>query len=71
MHSIRLSNYIYPALNDLGEFRNVTSFGWKWKLMEDPGLSLLAGVDNEYQSKVESGFKHNDLKYSTSLGIDF
>jgi len=39
--------------------------------VEDPGLSLLAGVDNEYQSAVESGFKHYDLKYNTSIGIDF
>ena len=71
LHSLSLSNYIYPALNDLGEFRNMTTFAWKWKLLEDPGLSLLAGVGNEYQSKVESGLKHNDVKYSTSIGIDF
>lgn len=70
-HSVSFSNTIYPALNDLGEFRNLTSLVWKWKLMEDPALSLLAGVTNEYQSKVDSGFKHDDVKYSTSLGIDF
>jgi hypothetical protein len=39
--------------------------------MEDPGLSLIAGVDNEYESSVESGLKHYDVKYSTSIGIDF
>lgn len=70
-HSVSLSNFIYPALNDLGEYRNLTSLAWKWKLLDDPGLSLLAGVDNEYQSRVASGFKHDDLKYSTSIGIDF
>jgi hypothetical protein len=70
-HSLRLSNTIYPALNDLGEFRNLSTLAWKWKLMEDPGLSLIAGVDNEYESSVESGLKHNDVKYSTSIGIDF
>ena len=70
-HSLSLSNTIYPALNDLGEFRNLSTFAWKWKLLEDPGLSLVAGVDNEYLSEVESGLKHDDLKYSTSIGIDF
>jgi hypothetical protein len=70
-HSLRLTNTIYPALNDLGEFRNLSTLAWKWKLMEDPGLSLIAGVDNEYESSVESGIKHNDVKYSTSIGIDF
>lgn len=70
-HSLSLSNKIFPALNDLGEFRNLSVFAWKWKLLEDPGLSLIAGVDNEYLSQVESGLKHNDVKYSTSIGIDF
>ena len=70
-HSLGLSNTIYPALNDLGEFRNVSTLTWKWKLMEDPGLSLIAGVNNEYESSVESDLKHNDVKYSTSIGIDF
>lgn len=70
-HSLRLSNTIFPALNDLGEFRNLSTLAWKWKLIEDPGLSLIAGVNNEYESSVESGLKHNDVKYSTSIGIDF
>lgn len=69
--SLKLSNRIYPALNDLGEFRNLTALAWKWKLLEDPGLSLIAGVNNEYQSSVEQGLKHYDVKYSTSIGIDF
>jgi hypothetical protein len=70
-HTLSLSNTIYPALNDLGEFRNLSVLAWKWKLMEDPGLSLIAGVNNEYLSKVDDGLKHNDVKYSTSIGIDF
>jgi len=70
-HSLSVSNKIYPALNDLGEFRNLSTLAYKWKLLEDPGLSLIAGVDNEYQSSVASGRKRNDLNYSTSIGIDF
>ena len=70
-HSIGLTNRFFPALNDLGEFRNLSILAWKWRLLDEPGLSLIAGVDNEYQSAVESGSKHNDLKYSTSIGIDF
>jgi hypothetical protein len=70
-HRLVVANSIYPALNDLGEFRNLSSVVWSWKLLERPGLSLIAGVDNEYQSQVESGILHNDVKYSTSLGFDF
>jgi len=70
-HSLSLTNTIYPALNDLGEFRNLSTFGWKWRLSEQPALSLNSGVRNEYQSQVESGRKHDDLTYTTAIGIDF
>jgi hypothetical protein len=69
--SISFSNKFFPALNDLGEFRNLSALAWRWKLLEAPGLSLIAGVGNEYLSDVASGLKHNDLTYSTSIGIDF
>ena len=70
-HSISFTHRFFPALNDLGEYRNLSSFAWKWKLLDEPRLSLIAGVGNEYESSVESGRKHDDLRYTTALGIDF
>jgi len=70
-HSLSFTNTLYPALNDLGEFRNLSTLGWRWRLAEQPALSLNVGVANEYQSQVESDRKHVDLTYTTALGIDF
>jgi hypothetical protein len=44
---------------------------WTWDLAEKPALSLKAGLENEYQSDVAPGTKKIDLKYYTSIGIDF
>jgi putative salt-induced outer membrane protein YdiY len=65
------SNFIYYSFTPWGEFRNVSNAAWKWAISEKPALSLKAGLENEYQSDVASGVKKNDLKYYTSIGIDF
>jgi putative salt-induced outer membrane protein YdiY len=71
VHSLTFTNTIFPALNDIGEFRNLSALRWRWRLAESPALSLNAGVQNEYQSQVADDRKHNDLRYTTALGIDF
>lgn len=69
--SVEASNTIYPALNQLGEYRNVSSLSWRWKLAEDPSLSLNVGVNNEYQTDVPEGNRHNDFKYFGTVGLGF
>lgn len=69
--SVEAHNTIYPALNKLGSYRNVTALGWKWMLAKEPALSLDLGVENEYQTDVASGNRHNDLKYYGTVGLDF
>ncbi len=44
---------------------------WQWNLVEKPALSLKAGLVNEYQTDVAPGSEKNDLKYYTSVGLDF
>ena len=68
---LEASNFIYYSFTPWGEFRNVSNLNWKWDLAQKPALSLKAGLENEYQSDVASGDKKNDLKYYTSIGIDF
>lgn len=65
------SNFFYYAFTPSTEYRNVSSFRWRWNLTEDPSLNLEAGVENEYQSDVAPGSKNNDLKYWTALGLNF
>lgn len=68
---IEASNFFYYSFTPWAEFRNLSNLGWKWNIADDPALSLTAGLENEYQSDVESGVKKNDLKYYTAVGIDF
>ena len=62
---------IYPALDELGEYRAIGNVEWKIKIDEADGLSLKFGLENEYESDVDTGTKHNDLKYYGALVFDF
>ena len=68
--SLTASNAIYPNLEELGEFRNITRLDWKWKLSDlHRGVALKFGIINEYESMVADDAKHNDFKYNLSLDI--
>jgi len=70
--SITLSNEYYLQYKpDSGQFRNLTTGEWRWRLAEDPGLSLKFGGQNEYDSSAEAGDTKNDLRYYIALGLDF
>lgn len=68
--SILFSNTYYQGLNDLGEFRNLTKAEWRMKL-DDEGMALKIGAENEYQSRPGGTAKRDDLKYYLSLAWDF
>ncbi|MBI1369456.1 MAG: DUF481 domain-containing protein [Planctomycetes bacterium] len=69
--SITFSNYVYPDLGEVGEFRNVTEAAWQIKIDQNDGLSLKLGLLNEYESNAPAGTKKNDLKYFGALVYDF
>ncbi len=62
--SLTFNNTVYPALTDLGEFRNVTNFEWKHNISYYNGLAIKFGFTNEYDT-TES--RRYDLKYYASL----
>ncbi len=70
--SLKLSNQVFFELTPTaGEIRNVTIGEWKFLLTEAPDLSLKLGAENEYETDIEPGDKHNNLRYYMSLGLDF
>jgi len=69
--SIEAGNFFYYSFTPWEEFRNLSTLRWRWALTEDPALSLLAGVENEYQSDVDPGSESNALRDYTSVGLDF
>ena len=70
--SLRYYTYFYPSLDPaFSEFRNVSGLAYKISIDHAKGLSLKAGVENQYQSEVAQGTEKNDLKYYAALVLDF
>ncbi len=70
--SLRYYTFLYPSLDPaFSEFRNVSGLAYKVSVDKANGLSLKAGVENEYQSEVAVGTEKNDLKYFAALVLDF
>ena len=70
IQSLSLSNSLYPNLEDIGEYRNITRLDWKLKLSElHRGVALKFGIINEYESIAPDDTENNDLKYNLSLDI--
>jgi putative salt-induced outer membrane protein YdiY len=66
-NTLRLNSVYFQTLDQL-EFRNVTAFEWKIRLMLTKGLHLKIGIDNEYDSASEES--KNNLKYYSALAFD-
>jgi putative salt-induced outer membrane protein YdiY len=65
--SLEASNTLYLQLDELGEFRNLTSLAWLIKLDQFNGLNLKFGAENEYESDTGGDSQSNDFKYNLSL----
>lgn len=62
---------IYPDLSELGEYRIVSDASWVIDLNTVDKVSLKVGVENEYQSQVDDGVKHNDFRLYSALVFKF
>ncbi len=65
------STTLFPALDDLGEFRIVSKIEWSMKMDAMDGVSLKLGLAHEHQSRVDAGNSHDQLSVYAALGIDF
>ncbi|UCD76675.1 MAG: DUF481 domain-containing protein [Phycisphaerales bacterium] len=69
--SLEGSTMIYPDLDDTGEFRTFSRLNWAMLVDPDSNMSLTAGLEHEYQSKVDPGVDENDLRIFAGLMFDF
>jgi len=65
------SSTIFPDLDETGEFRALSTAAWVYDLDDESNMSLMFGLLDEYQSKVDAGVEHNDLRVFGGLGFDF
>jgi hypothetical protein len=68
---LRWATAFFPSLDELGEYRSVSSLEWVISLDEADGISFKLGLDNEYESNVSSDTEANDLSYYGALVFDF
>lgn len=70
--TITLSNQFFlEAAPDAGQIRNMTFVNWRTRILAEPALDLVFGVENQYQSQNEDGDKPNTLNYYITLGVNF
>lgn len=69
--TLTFSTFFYPDLDQFGEFRWTNAAAWTCLLDEKTRLSLTAGVTHEYQSKVDDGKDHNDLRIYAGVQLEF
>ncbi|UCC96907.1 MAG: DUF481 domain-containing protein [Phycisphaerales bacterium] len=64
-----LSPYFFPVVGDLDDYRARISGEWRFLFDKDMKLSFLIGTLYEYQSIVDPGKEHGDLR--VYLGLQF
>ncbi|MBU4264207.1 MAG: DUF481 domain-containing protein [Proteobacteria bacterium] len=73
VHSVSAKFFIFPDLNERGEYRTQTQAKWEINLSIARGLGLELGIEHEYESKLYDGLdkeKHYDLLYFGRIGLD-
>jgi len=67
----KIESTLYPDLDDTGEFRDITSASWDYKLNDEGNTAFTLGLYNEYQSKTDPGISKNDIRIFGGLSFDF
>lgn len=70
-HKLGFETTGYPALDDSGQYSQISSLSWVLTIDAETGLDLKLGLEHQYQSVVDSGKKHNDLLYYAALLFNF
>jgi len=65
------SSYIYPDLDETGEYRWVNKAYAATKINQADGLSLTVGILHEYESDPDDGLDKSDFKLFGGLVLDF
>jgi len=66
---LKFASYFLPTFGDLEDYRGRISGDWRFLFDKDLNLSFLVGTFYEYQSIVDPGKSHGDMR--TYLGLRF
>jgi hypothetical protein len=62
---------LFPDLDDLPEFRWVSSVAWRVQVSELRGISLSLGAETEYESDTGPGVRNYDVTYFVGVMVAF
>lgn len=65
------STAFFPILGDFGNYRTRSDANWALRIFNDLDLAVTAGLTHEYQSVIDPGKDHHDLRIFTGLQFDF
>ncbi len=65
--SLKAANTYYPSLDNVSDFRNISTLDWTLDLNTFAGMALKLGLSNEYDSNTDGDTEKNDFKYTVSL----
>jgi len=67
----KFAPYYYPVVSDFNDYRTRFSGEWRYLFDEDMRLSFFVGSLYEFQSVVDPGKEHGDLRVYLGLGYAF
>ena len=65
------SSYFIPTVGDLDDYRGIISAEWRFLFDTEINLSFVVGTLYEYQSLVDPGKNHGDVRTYLGLRFDF
>ena len=68
---VNAESTFYPDFRDGGEFRVVSKADWTIDIDQMDGVSFKIGVEHEYDSQVNPGLAHNDVRGYATLVVNF
>jgi putative salt-induced outer membrane protein YdiY len=63
IQSLAFKTEFFMPFERASDYRNVSKLDWKFKLDSSMDLSFKLGLENEYETVINDGDKHNDFKY--------
>jgi len=67
VQSLAFKTEFFMPFEQADDYRNLSKLDWKFKLDSTMELSFKLGLENEYESVVDTGSKHNDFKYRAAI----
>jgi len=67
VQSLTFKTEFFIPFEQVDDYRNLSKLDWKFKLDSVMDLSFKLGLENEYESVVDAGTKHDNFRYRAAI----